>query len=96
MPTNPLSVLPTEVRRYVYAALVLAALAYTAYQAAGGDWLQAIGGLLTALVGGTAVSNVRPAPPPAEDPVADPQAHGEPSDPAEIPPAGEPRAGSDR
>jgi hypothetical protein len=54
---NPLTVLPAKVRAYVYAALVLAAIIYGAYQAADGDWKTAIGSVLTALVGGQALAN---------------------------------------
>ena len=58
MPTNPLSVLPTKVRLYVYAVLGLVALGVAAVQAAGGDWLQAIALFLGSLGFGTAASNV--------------------------------------
>lgn len=60
---NPLfDVLPANVRKYVYALLALGALAFSIFQAVDGDWLQFVGGLLTALVGSTAASNTHPTP----------------------------------
>jgi hypothetical protein len=58
MPTNPLSALPPTIRLYVYAVLGLLALGVAAWQAAGGDWLQAVGLFLGSLGFGTAASNV--------------------------------------
>lgn len=55
---NPLvDVIPAKYRKYVYAGLCLTALAFASFQAADGDWVEFLGGLLTALVGGTAASN---------------------------------------
>lgn len=54
---NPLTVLPARIRAYVYAALVLAAIVYGAWQAADGDWKTAVGSIITALVGGQALAN---------------------------------------
>lgn len=55
---NPLlDVLPAKVRKYVYAVLSLALLVFTVYQASAGDWDQFIGGLIVALIAGTAASN---------------------------------------
>jgi len=58
---NPLSiltdVLPPKVRSIVYAVLALAALAFSVWQATEGDWVEFVGGLLTALVGSTAAAN---------------------------------------
>ena len=58
MPSNPLSALPPKVRLYVYAVLGLIALGIAAFQAADGDWLQAVGLFLGSLGFGTAASNV--------------------------------------
>ncbi len=58
MSANPLTdVLPARVRLYFYAALFVAALVFTAWQAADGDWAMFVGGLITALGGATAASN---------------------------------------
>lgn len=55
---NPLTdVLPEEVRKVLYAVLFVLALAFAAWQAAGGNWLEFAGGLITALFGATAASN---------------------------------------
>lgn len=53
-------VLPPQVRKYVYAALALAAIVLGVYQASDGDWLLFAANLLGALGFGTAASNVRP------------------------------------
>lgn len=56
---NPLTnVLPPKVRLYFYAALFVAALVFSAWQAADGDWALFIGGVIGALGGATAASNV--------------------------------------
>lgn len=53
LPSNPLTdVLPPTWRRYFYAVLFLAAIAFAAYQASQGDWLEFVGGLIVALGGG--------------------------------------------
>lgn len=71
MPSNPLTdALPPKVRKYLYAALFVGAIGFSAYQAAGGDWRQFIGGLFTALVSATAASNVD-TPDPGEDGAVD-------------------------
>lgn len=49
--------IPAKARKYVYALLSLAAVAYGAWQAADGDWKQTVGSLLVLIVGATAVSN---------------------------------------
>jgi hypothetical protein len=55
---NPLTdVIPTKARRYVYAALTLAALVWGAYQVSDGDWKSFVGGLIVALTTATAASN---------------------------------------
>lgn len=55
---NPFTVLPPKVRLYVYALIALAAVAFSAWQAADGDWAQFIGGLVVALSHMTAAANV--------------------------------------
>lgn len=56
--TNPLTdVIPAAARKYVYAVLALAAIVWSCYQAADGDWVQLVGGLIVALTGATAASN---------------------------------------
>lgn len=57
---NPLTLLPRRARLIAYAALGLLALAVSAYQAADGDWLQAVGLLLGSLGFGTAATHVPP------------------------------------
>lgn len=57
---NPLTVIPTKARKYVYAVLLLAALALSAYKASEGDWLEFAGLLLGALGFGTATANTHP------------------------------------
>ena len=55
---NPLTeVLPERYRKVAYAVLFVAALVYAAYQTGDGDWLEAVGALLTSLLGATAASN---------------------------------------
>ena len=57
--SNPLyDVIPAKARKYVYAALTLAAIVFGAYQAADGDWAQLVGSLIVALTTATAASNV--------------------------------------
>lgn len=59
LPSNPLvDVVPAKARKYVYAALSLAALGWSLYQASDGDWKQLVGGLIVALTGATAASNI--------------------------------------
>lgn len=61
LPANPLTdVLPTKVRKYIYAIAFLALLVFTAWQAAAGDWDQFVGGLLATLVPLLAASNTPP------------------------------------
>jgi hypothetical protein len=55
---NPLvNVLTPKVRAVLYAALFVVSLAFAAFEAADGDWLKAIGLLVTSLLGATAASN---------------------------------------
>jgi hypothetical protein len=57
--TNPLTdVLSPAIRRYLYALLFVAGIVYTAVQASNGDWKQAVGAVVVALLGATAASNV--------------------------------------
>jgi glucose dehydrogenase len=64
---NPLvNVLPPKVRQYVYAVLALAALVWGVYEASDGDWKLFVGGLIVALVNGTAASNTTTAKPTGE------------------------------
>lgn len=68
--SNPLEdVVPARHRKRVYAIVALAALAFSAYQAAQGDWTLLVGGLLTSLTTGTAASNTSDSPPSAGDPL---------------------------
>lgn len=56
---NPLNeVLPPQVRKVIYAVLFVAALVWGAFQAADGDWLEFVGGLIVALTGAMAGGNV--------------------------------------
>jgi hypothetical protein len=56
--TNPLyEVIPAAARKYVYAVLTLAAIVFSVYQAADGDWVKMANGLIVALIGATAASN---------------------------------------
>ena len=55
---NPLTeVIPARARKYVYAALTLAAIVYGSYQVSGGDWKTFVGSLIVALTTATAASN---------------------------------------
>lgn len=54
-------VIPARFRKYVYAALTLAALVWGVWQASNGDWKQFVGGLIVALTSATAASNTTPA-----------------------------------
>jgi hypothetical protein len=59
---NPLTnVLTPRARQVLYAVLFVAAIVFAAFQAAEGDWSEFVGGLITALLGATAASNVQPA-----------------------------------
>ena len=61
--SNPLyDVIPAVARKYVYAALSLAAIVFGASQAADGDWAQLVGSLIVALTTATAASNTAPTP----------------------------------
>lgn len=56
--SNPLTdAIPDALRKRLYALAFLAALVFTVYQAADGDWKQFVGGLLSALVTLLAASN---------------------------------------
>lgn len=50
MDPNPFTVLPAQVRLYLYLATFVAAVVLAAFQAAGGDWGQAVGIALSGLV----------------------------------------------
>jgi hypothetical protein len=69
---NPFDVLPANARRFVYAALGLAAIALAAYKAANGDWIEFAGLLLGSLGFGQATAKTVDVPPadpaPAERP----------------------------
>ena len=55
---NPLvNVLTPKIRGTLYAILFFASLTFSAWQAADGDWLQFVGGLITSLLAATAASN---------------------------------------
>lgn len=57
--TNPLAdLIPAKARKYVYALAALAALVYGAWQAANGDWSEAIPALVGSLLSGLAHANV--------------------------------------
>ena len=51
--------LPAKARLVIYLLVALAALAWAAWQAADGDLLQFIGGLIVALQGGLAAGNTK-------------------------------------
>lgn len=56
---NPLTdVIPAKARKYVYAALTLAALLSSVYQATDGDWKTFAVNLVAALTTATAAANV--------------------------------------
>ena len=55
--------IPARYRKYVYATAALAALVYGAYEAANGDWRQAIPALAGSVVSALAHANTDPAPP---------------------------------
>lgn len=75
---NPLTnVLTPRVRAVLYAALFVGALAFAAWQAADGDWLQFVGGLITALLGATAASNASWTPVPNTDLIEEPDEGGD-------------------
>jgi hypothetical protein len=73
MMNNPLTdVLPEKVRKVAYAILFVLALGFAVFQAADGDWVEFVGGLITALFGATAASNVTaPTPEPDVEAVID-------------------------
>lgn len=59
--SNPLTdVIPAPARKYVYAALALAAIVFGAWQASEGDWTAFVGSLIVSLTGATAASNTAP------------------------------------
>lgn len=56
---NPLTdVLPESVREVAYAVLFVLALGFAVWQASDGNWVEFTGGIITALFGATAASNV--------------------------------------
>lgn len=58
--TNPLSLIPAKYRAAVYAGIGIAALGFTAWQAADGDWVEALAGFVIALGNATSASNINP------------------------------------
>lgn len=60
-------VIPAHARKYVYAAVTLAALVWGAYEASQGDWQVFTGTLIAALVTATAASNTSPKAPAEHD-----------------------------
>ena len=55
---NPLlDLIPAQYRRYLYALASVALVIYTAVEAAGGDWRQAVGALVAAAVTSLAHAN---------------------------------------
>jgi len=60
---NPLvNVLSPGVRKVLYALLFIAALVFSLFQAADGDWLVFAGSLITSLLGLVAASNASETP----------------------------------
>lgn len=60
---NPLvNVLTPKVRGIAYAVLFVAAIVFSVYKASDGDWVEFVGGVITALLGLTAASNVSTTP----------------------------------
>lgn len=58
MTSNPLTnVLTPKARGVLYAILAVLAVVFAAYQASDGDWIEFVGGVITALLGLTAASN---------------------------------------
>ena len=57
MSTPLTDVLPEKYRKVAYAVLFVLALAFAAWQAAEGDWVEFAGSLVTALFSATAASN---------------------------------------
>ena len=55
-------VIPAKHRKYVYAAVTLAALVWGAWEASQGDWQVFTGALIAALVTATAASNTGDSP----------------------------------
>lgn len=55
-------VIPAKARKYVYAALTLAAIVYGVWQASDGDWGKVIGATIVALINGMATANTQPVP----------------------------------
>lgn len=62
------NVLPERARAIAYAVLFVLALVFAAVQASGGNWFEAVGGIITALFGATAASNVSGPSTPAPEP----------------------------
>ncbi len=57
MNTPLTDVLPEKTRQIAYAVLFVLALAFAAWQASEGNWVEFAGSLITALFGATAASN---------------------------------------
>lgn len=69
---NPLTnILTPRARGILYALLFLGALAFSSWKASDGDWVEFVGGLLTALFGATAASNASFTPTGPDEPSAD-------------------------
>lgn len=60
-------VIPPKYRKYVYAAVTLAAIVWGAWEASQGDWQVFTGALIGALVSATAASNTPETPKPHDD-----------------------------
>lgn len=56
---NPLTVLPPKVRAYVYLVVFVLGMAFTAVQAADGDWFEAAAALVGSLTSVLAGANVQ-------------------------------------
>lgn len=52
--------LPAGARKVIYVVLLIVAAVFSAFQAAQGDWVVFVGGVLTALTGLLAASNTPP------------------------------------
>lgn len=54
---NPLTVVPEKARLWIYLLISIGVLAFSAWQAAEGNWIIFVGGLLVALQGFMSSSN---------------------------------------
>lgn len=55
--SNPLAVLPDKARLWLYLLVTLGVMAFTAWQAAEGNWFLAVGGFLVSLQSLMSASN---------------------------------------